>query len=358
MLPLLSPATTWALVATSPGPTTKPEPSCSLLHAVPRILTVEKTAGSASAWVSASWASTTDGVEGGVSVEKTWGKPWSFRKVWRSLKTEGAWGRTLSMEWRMSERATAASSDVNRLLGDSDHCRHDPDGEQDGQDGHPDPQDGVHIAQVMPADRDVAPGPEDATARSRHAQAVSRTSDTTTMERVTSSCPRVNSGTQTRVPSRKPRKNPPNVRIWTRAPSRRPWTAASNISPMISRSTQSTAARVANGAPGNAPPTAIVVVPCFRPPCLDTGVSGDAVAVCPSLLLPWPSPRRAVPSPDTPVYRRPRASSVSPTARLSPLGSRRPRAPVNSVRCRARRPGAVGPWVSPGPIRPRRPASR
>ena len=31
---------------------------------------------------------------------------------------EGAWGNTPSMEWRMSERFTAAPSDVNRLLGD------------------------------------------------------------------------------------------------------------------------------------------------------------------------------------------------------------------------------------------------
>ena len=38
--------------------------------------------------------------------------------------------------------------------------------------------------------------------RTRNPQAVSRTSDTTTMERVTSSCPRVNSGTHTRVPRR------------------------------------------------------------------------------------------------------------------------------------------------------------
>ncbi len=60
----------------------------------------------------------TDGVEGGVSVENTCGKPWSFRKVCRSLKMEGAWGNTPSMEWRMSERFTAAPSDVNRLLGD------------------------------------------------------------------------------------------------------------------------------------------------------------------------------------------------------------------------------------------------
>ena len=31
---------------------------------------------------------------------------------------EGAWGSTPSMECRMSERATAASSEVKRLLGD------------------------------------------------------------------------------------------------------------------------------------------------------------------------------------------------------------------------------------------------
>ena len=105
-------------MATRPGPTTKPEPSCSLLQAVPRILTVEKTAGSASFLVWASVGVETAGDEGGVRLEKTWGKPWSLRKVCRSLKIEGAWGRTLSMEWRMSERATAASSEVKRLLGD------------------------------------------------------------------------------------------------------------------------------------------------------------------------------------------------------------------------------------------------
>ena len=118
VLPLLSPAMTWALVATNPGPTTKPEPSCSLLHAVPRILTVEKTAGSANVLVSASVGVETAGVDGGFSDENTCGKPWLFKKVCRSLKMEGAWGSTPSIEWRMSERATAASRDVNRLLGD------------------------------------------------------------------------------------------------------------------------------------------------------------------------------------------------------------------------------------------------
>ena len=88
------------------------------MHAVPRILTVEKTAGSASALVAAFDGVTTAGVDGGVSEEKTWGKPWSLRKFWRSPKIEGAWGSSESMEWRMSERATAASSVVKRLLGD------------------------------------------------------------------------------------------------------------------------------------------------------------------------------------------------------------------------------------------------
>ena len=70
------------------------------------------------------------------------------------------------------------------------------------------------------------------------------------------------------------------------APSRSPWTAASTISPMISRSTQSTAARVANGARGNAAPTAILLVPCIHAPCFSTGVSGDAVAACSWFSLP------------------------------------------------------------------------
>ena len=90
VLPWDSPATTCAFVATSPWPTTNPEPSCSLSQAVPRILTVENTAGSASDRVSASVGVTTEGVEGGVRVEKTWGKPWSLRKVCSWPKTEGA----------------------------------------------------------------------------------------------------------------------------------------------------------------------------------------------------------------------------------------------------------------------------
>ena len=71
VLPGPSPAITCAFVATSPGATTKPDPSCSLVHAVPRTFTVEKTAGLARARVCAVVGGATFGVEGGVSVEKT-----------------------------------------------------------------------------------------------------------------------------------------------------------------------------------------------------------------------------------------------------------------------------------------------
>ena len=118
MLPLLSPATTWALVATKPR--ADDEARALLLAAARRAEDLDRgeDGGSASALVSASVGVETAGVDGGVSDENTCGNPWSFRKVCRSLKMEGAWGSTPSMEWRMSERATAASSEVNRLLGD------------------------------------------------------------------------------------------------------------------------------------------------------------------------------------------------------------------------------------------------
>ena len=71
---------------------------------------------------------------------------------------EGAWGSTPSMEWRMSERATAASSDVNRLLGDRITAATTQTESRTASDGHADAQDGIDIAQVVPAHRDVAPG--------------------------------------------------------------------------------------------------------------------------------------------------------------------------------------------------------
>ena len=66
------------------------------------------------------------------------------------------------------------------------------------------------------------------------------TRPTMTTERVRSSWLVCRSGTQKSAPRKNPSQNPPKVRICTSAPSRRPWTAASSINPMISRSIQST----------------------------------------------------------------------------------------------------------------------
>src|SRR5580704_17680755 len=58
------------------------------------------------------------GDDGGVRVENTCGKPWLFKNVCSSLKIDGTCGRILSIECKMSERVTAASSEAKRLLGD------------------------------------------------------------------------------------------------------------------------------------------------------------------------------------------------------------------------------------------------
>ena len=123
---------------------------------------VENTAGSASALVCALFDGVeTDGVEGGVSVENTWGNPWLFKNVCRSLKTDGAWGRIESIVCRMSERFTAASSDVKRLLGVAMAAATSQAESSTARTATPTPSDGVDVAQVVPAHRDVAPGPED-----------------------------------------------------------------------------------------------------------------------------------------------------------------------------------------------------
>ena len=138
------------------------------------------------------------------------------------------------------------------------------------------------------------------------------------------------------------------MRIWTSAPSRRPWTAASSISPMISRSTQSTAARVANGAPENAPPTAILVLPCSHAPCLDTGVPGDAAA-CSSFSARWRPHRRAA---RLAGHSAPGTHSLhvlgEPKGTPLVVGNRRRAARVSSGPCRAPPPGGAGRSASPG----------
>ena len=76
----VSPATTWAFVATSPWPTTKPEPSCSSPHAAPEDLDGrrDRRLGQGSGSPRLVGVATAPG-EGWVKVEKTWGNPGSLR---------------------------------------------------------------------------------------------------------------------------------------------------------------------------------------------------------------------------------------------------------------------------------------
>ena len=267
---------------------------------------------------------------------------------------DGAWGSTPSMEWRMSERATAASSEVKRLLGEEITAATSQTESRTATHRDADAEDGVDVAQVVPAHGDVAPGAEDpAGVAQRAGGEQDEGHDQDRAGDVAVAGARAGAPTPA-VPRRKPRKKPPKVRSWTRAPSRSPWTAASSISPMISRSTQSTAARVANGARGNAPPTAIVVVPCLHAPCLDTGVSGDAVAACSCFSLPWPH-RVGLCADRTPGFR-PEAARVLGQPEGTPLAVGQP-APagtgeLGAVSCAtARRCWAVG-VAGPEPARP------
>src|SRR5487761_1818702 len=98
-----SPATTWALVTTVPGATTKPEPSWRYPHAWPRTLTVEPSSGLATFWAHVSrGVATWTGV--GSSWEKTGGKPDDPRNDWTLEKTSGSGGMTLSTARTRAER--------------------------------------------------------------------------------------------------------------------------------------------------------------------------------------------------------------------------------------------------------------
>ena len=174
-----------------------------------------------------------------MSVVKTWGNPWLFRKVCRSLKIEGAWGRIRSIEWRMSDLATAASREVKRLFGDVKTAATSQTDSRTAKTATPTPRTASTWPRLCRRTVTLLQVPRTRPAKPK-VQAVSKTSATRRTERVTSRWPSPSRGTHTSVPSRKPTRKPPNVRICTRAPSRSPWTAASSISPMISRSTQST----------------------------------------------------------------------------------------------------------------------
>src|SRR5258708_2853812 len=97
------PATTWALVTTMFGATTKPEPSWTCPHPTPWIFTVDGAAARVAARSAGAVGKVTGPeVEGG-SWAKTVGKPWVLMSRWMRANTEGAGGRTPSSAPRIAD---------------------------------------------------------------------------------------------------------------------------------------------------------------------------------------------------------------------------------------------------------------
>ena len=99
------PATTWALVTTTPGATTKPDPSWIWPQPSPTTFTVE-----APAWTTASlsWVPpgrSTGPADAGASWANTGGNPSAERKLWTRENTDGGAGSTLSSDRMILDRS-------------------------------------------------------------------------------------------------------------------------------------------------------------------------------------------------------------------------------------------------------------
>src|ERR1700722_13543955 len=110
------PATTCALVTTSPGATTKPEPSWITPHPDPSILTVDGVAAVTAGAMAESLGGVTGGATCGGKPAKTTGNPSDSKNESMREKIVGGDGRSLSVARMMCESATAELSEVKRLL--------------------------------------------------------------------------------------------------------------------------------------------------------------------------------------------------------------------------------------------------
>ena len=177
----------------------------------------------------------------------------------------------------MSERATAASSDVNRLFGDEITAATSQTESRTAITATPTPRTASTLPEVVTAQRDVAVGAErprptqPSPAGRRHDQGDDH--DRAGRRSRASVCSKRDPDQRRRA--RKPSQNPPKVRIWTSAPRRRPWTAASSISPTISRSTQSTGSEGSQRCPRETGPHHY-----SRPPCAHS-VASRSAGPCP-----------------------------------------------------------------------------
>ena len=90
------------------------------------------------------------------------------------------------MECRMSERLTAASSEVKRLLGDEITAATSQTENRTATTATPTPEHRVDVAQVVAAQGDVAPGAEDAPGVAERAGGEHHEATTTRSDRVRS----------------------------------------------------------------------------------------------------------------------------------------------------------------------------
>src|SRR5580700_70346 len=215
-----TPATTWALVTTSPGATTNPEPSWRTPQPAPTIWTVDRSALRTAARTARLLGNVTSGAASGGRPAKTMGNPSESRNDSIREKTDGTGGSTLSKACRMRDFCRAASSVVYRLLARK----------------LPTSQAATKVATTATA----TPAAESTDPRRSRRRALAERApksrptpprrkaapNTTTMAmRLRASFPLASptSAGASRAPRNRPSQNPPKERTCDAAPSRSPW---------------------------------------------------------------------------------------------------------------------------------------
>ena len=152
------PATTCALVTTSPGATTKPDPSWMTPHPDPATWTVDPSARSTAARADASVGSDTGAAVCGGSPAKTTGKPFWARNRSTPANTDGIGGSTASRARTIRD----CCSDRSRrgVLAAVAGCRHHPGDDERDHHGHGHTEDRVDGPEAQPLQEPARARPE------------------------------------------------------------------------------------------------------------------------------------------------------------------------------------------------------
>src|SRR5437763_2591632 len=241
------PATTWALVTTTFGATTKPVPSCTCPHPTPCTFTVDGDAARVAARRAGAVGSVTGPVVAGGSWANTAGKPWVLISRWMRANTDGAGGRTPSSAPRIADpRISELSLGAGALTGMLATS---------------------HEASRVAAKAMIAPRPASAAAsRARWSTRQRRTPNTrptppriaanpkTTISETTALATDPDTASAiwgaSSAPMKSPSQNPPNDSTWMAAPSRTPWTIDATSSTRRTMSTRFTGGPWAGGGGG------------------------------------------------------------------------------------------------------------